>query len=172
MLRLTMRRRAPTATMCAVPMTTLLPYRPERDVYRLLGVAPTATRDEILAACRRLARTFHPDRNPSPRATEEMRVVNAVRQLMADPGARAEYDVARRRWYTAALQPPPAALAWGPTVADRGRPTPVRYALAAWAGVRATVVALAPPRCARCRAVIANSDAYCIACGRPLLVGT
>ena len=151
---------------------TLFPYRPERDVYRLLGVDPSASRDEVLAACRRLARTFHPDRNDSPRATEEMRVVNAVRQLLTDPNARAEYDVARRRWYTAALQPPPAALAWGPTPDDRGRSTPVRYALAAWAGVRATVVALGPPRCGRCRAVIAHDDAYCIACGRPLLTAS
>jgi curved DNA-binding protein CbpA len=155
--------------MCGGPMTTLLPYRPERDVYRLLGVAPNATRDEILVACRRLARTFHPDRNTSPRATEEMRVVNAVRQLMADPGARAEYDIARRRWYSAVLQPPPAALAWGPVTSDRGRSTPIRYAVAAWVGVRAALVALAPPRCARCRTVIGRDDAYCVACGRPLL---
>jgi curved DNA-binding protein CbpA len=153
------------------PMTTLLPYRPERDVYRLLGVAPNASRDEILVACRRLARTFHPDRNSSPRATEEMRVVNAVRRLMDDPSARAEYDVARRRWYTAALQPPPAALAWEPFPSDRGRSTPVRYAVAALVGVRAALVALAPPRCARCRMVIGRDDAYCVACGRPLLTG-
>ena len=151
---------------------TLLPYRPERDVYRLLGVDPTASRDEILAACRQLARTFHPDRNDSPRATDEMRVVNAVRQLLTDPHARAEYDVTRRRWYTAALQPPPAALAWGPTIADRGRSTPVRYAVAAFTGLRAALVALAPPRCGRCRAVIAHDDAFCVACGRPLLTGS
>jgi hypothetical protein len=153
----------------ALMNSTLLPYRPERDAYRLLGVAPSASRDEILAACRRLARTFHPDRNASPRATDEMRVVNAVRQLMADPNARAEYDVARRRWYSAALQPPPAALAWPPTPTDHIRPTPMRYAVAAWAGIRAALVALAPPRCARCRTVISGDDAYCVACGRPLL---
>jgi hypothetical protein len=157
---------------CAVLMnSTLFPYRPERDAYRLLGVSPSASRDEILAACRRLARTFHPDRNASPRATDEMRVVNAVRQLMADPDARAEYDVARRRWYSAALQPPPAALAWAPTSTDHARPTPMRYALAAWVGIRAALVALAPPRCSRCRTVIAGDDAYCVACGTPMLTG-
>ena len=50
--------------MPAAPMELrLLPYTPERDVYRLLGLPANASADEITAACRRLARTFHPDRN-------------------------------------------------------------------------------------------------------------
>ena len=81
------------------PMTaSLLPYSPERDVYRLLQVAPTANDHEITAACRRLALAFHPDRNRSPRAHEEMQVVNAVRHLLTDPYSRAAYDRARRRF--------------------------------------------------------------------------
>jgi curved DNA-binding protein CbpA len=47
----------------------LLPYSPERDVYRLLGVPSNASTDEVTLACRRLARTFHPDRNGSQRPT-------------------------------------------------------------------------------------------------------
>ena len=31
----------------------LLPYTPDRDVYRLLGIPATASSDEISAACRR-----------------------------------------------------------------------------------------------------------------------
>ena len=61
---------------------SLFPYHPERDVYRLLQVDSTATSEEISAACRRLARTFHPDRNRSPRAHEEMGVINAVREML------------------------------------------------------------------------------------------
>ena len=76
----------------------LFPYSPERDVYRLLQVEPSAAPDEITAAIRRLARTFHPDRNESARATEEMQVVNAVRNLLIDPPARARYDHARLRF--------------------------------------------------------------------------
>ena len=41
-------------------MTSLLPYAPERDVYRLLQVEPTANDREIAAACRRLALAFTP----------------------------------------------------------------------------------------------------------------
>ena len=70
----------------------LLPYTPERDVYRLLGVPSSASIEEISAACRRLARTFHPDLNRSGRATEEMQVVNTVRQVMSNPEWRATYD--------------------------------------------------------------------------------
>ena len=51
----------------------LLPYLPERYVYRLLGVPPSADRAAIVAACRRLSRTFHPDRSASPRANDSAR---------------------------------------------------------------------------------------------------
>ena len=76
----------------------LFPYSPERDVYRLLAISPRADHPEIVAACRRMARALHPDRNRSPRATEEMQVVNAVRSLLTDRAARAEYDAARMRF--------------------------------------------------------------------------
>ena len=73
----------------------IYPYSPQRDVYRLLEVHPSAGNGEILAACRRLTRAFHPDTNISPRATQEMQVINAVRRVLTDPAARAEYDAAR-----------------------------------------------------------------------------
>src|SRR4029078_11701314 len=65
------------ATMACDPMTSsLLPYAPERDVYRLLQVEPNASDQQIAVACRRLALAFHPDYNRSPRAHEEMQIVN------------------------------------------------------------------------------------------------
>jgi DnaJ domain len=76
----------------------LFPYSPERDVYQLLQIEPEADTREVIAACRRLAATFHPDRNGSPRATEEMQVVNAIRRMLTDPRQRAAYDGGRRRW--------------------------------------------------------------------------
>lgn len=151
----------------------LLPYSPERDVYRLLGVRSTASLDEISAACRRLARTFHPDLNRSGRATEEMQVVTAVRQAMSDPEWRATYDRERYRFHAAMSRPTDAMLhAWPPLdMSARPRGPIGRYLRAAVIGMRAALLTLAPPRCRGCRTVVANGDAYCVACGTPLLPG-
>ncbi|MEA2650648.1 MAG: curved DNA-binding protein [Chloroflexota bacterium] len=152
----------------------LLPYSPERDVYRLLGVPSSASIDEISAACRRLARTFHPDLNESGRATEEMQVVNVVRQVMSDPEWRATYDRERYRFHAAMSQPSePMLHAWPPIsirpAGPRNRLT--RYTLATLAAVRVTVAGLTRPRCRRCRMVVPDGDAFCVACGTPLLPG-
>ena len=154
---------------------SLLPYTPERDAYRLLGVRASASTDEITAACRRLARTFHPDRNPSARATAEMQVVNTVRRVLSDPETRAVYDQERVRFHTyrvhAAQRPGPIS----PSLAPRALPRPPspaeRFLRAALIGVRAVAVGLLPARCGGCRTVIAGEDAYCVACGTRLITG-
>jgi curved DNA-binding protein CbpA len=154
-------------------MTALLPYTPERDVYRLLGVPPSASSEEIHAACRRLARTFHPDRNASFRATQEMQVVNAVRRVMTDPGERARYDRERRRFHEELTRPTPAELqAWPPLhLSSRRTPPAARYLRATLVGLRAAIAGLVPPRCRGCRAVLGGEDPYCAACGTPRLTG-
>lgn len=152
---------------------SLLPYTPERDVYRLLGVPSTASTEEIHAACRRLARTFHPDRNASHRATQEMQVVNVVRRAMTDPNERAQYDWERHRFHTDIGRPPvhpwqsPAAIDLEPPRVSPAR----RYLQATLVGVRATLAGLLPPRCRGCRGVTDGIDAYCTGCGTPLLTG-
>jgi hypothetical protein len=164
---------AKAATMCRGPMTPrLLPYSPERDVYRLLGVPSTASAEEIGAACRRLARTFHPDLNRSGRATEEMQVVNTVRRVLTDPEWRAVYDRERYRFHAELGRPSFSAMHTWPPIDERPAPQPVRrYLRAAIAGVRAAMLSLAPPRCRGCRTVVTGADAYCVACGTPLLPG-
>ena len=156
--------------MAEFPMLQpLLPYTPERDVYRLLGVPSSASADEITAACRRLARTFHPDSNPSMRATAEMQVVNTVRQVLTDPDARALYDRERKRFHASLARP-----SWRlePIVMTQpAQPSMSRYLRAAFIGVRAAVVELLPSRCQRCRIVISGEDTFCAACGTPLLTG-
>jgi curved DNA-binding protein CbpA len=151
----------------------LLPYTPDRDVYRLLGVPASASTDEITAACRRLARTFHPDHNASPRATAEMQVVNTVRRVLTDPDSRALYDRERVRFHAfrgrVAFRQP-SAVPFAPVYSLPGPPSPLeRYARATLVGVRVTVTELLPERCSGCRAVImADDDAFCPACGTRL----
>lgn len=152
----------------------LLPYAPERDVYRLLGVPPTASAEEINASCRRLARTFHPDRNASSRATEEMQIINVVRRVMTDPAERARYDRERRRFHEELARPVPAQLRPGPPPGETlvAPPSPAtRYLRATLAGLRAAIAGLAPARCRTCRIVVSGDDIYCAACGTPRLTG-
>ena len=160
----------------------LFPYSPERDVYRLLQVEPSAAPDEINAAVRRLARTFHPDRNGSPRATQEMQVVNAVRNLLIDPQARATYDRARHRFLAehaaradrrvtrlvASPEVPRRAAADSAAVPQLGVGSVLALTgQALMAALRALLDAFRP-RCRVCWAVADFEHRYCAACGAPL----
>ena len=75
------------------------------DYYRELGVAPTATREEITAAYRARARVLHPDTGTADPAAEQqfVRVATAY-QILTGP-MREEYDRARRRGQV--RRPPP-----------------------------------------------------------------
>ncbi|GAA2643845.1 curved DNA-binding protein [Dactylosporangium fulvum] len=62
------------------------------DYYRVLEVEPTAGPQEIRRSYRRLARRFHPDRNPDPGAEEQFRLLTEAYEVLSDERARAEYD--------------------------------------------------------------------------------
>ena len=66
------------------------------DYYHVLGVSQTASGDEIHSAYRILARRYHPDLNPNPRAATSMALVNEAFAILSDAGRRAEYDSARK----------------------------------------------------------------------------
>lgn len=69
----------------------------ERDLYALLGVLETASREEIRAAHRRLAAAWHPDRHLRDRARAERLMVefNVAVSVLLDPPSRVAYDRAR-----------------------------------------------------------------------------
>lgn len=61
-------------------------------LYQILGVKPKAPADEVKNAYRKLARAYHPDFNPDPKAHERMATINAAFEVLSDPVRRMEYD--------------------------------------------------------------------------------
>ena len=57
-----------------------------RDPYEVLGVARSASEDEIKKAYRKLAMQYHPDRNPDDTsAAQKMSEINAAYDILKDP---------------------------------------------------------------------------------------
>jgi molecular chaperone DnaJ len=69
----------------------------EKDFYSVLGVQENATTDEIKRAYKKLAREFHPDKNPGNKEAEEkMKDISEAHGVLSDPKKREEYDEMRR----------------------------------------------------------------------------
>jgi molecular chaperone DnaJ len=64
-----------------------------QDLYKTLGVEKKATPEELKKAYRKLARQYHPDRNPDDKQAEaRFKEVSHAYDVLSDPEKRAQYD--------------------------------------------------------------------------------
>ncbi len=63
-----------------------------KDYYEVLGVDRKSTQEEVKKAYRRLAKEWHPDVNPDPKAKEIFREINEAYYVLSDETRRQEYD--------------------------------------------------------------------------------
>lgn len=79
-----------------------------KDYYRILGVDRKASRKDIHASFRKLARKYHPDANKSPDAEGRFKEINEAHEVLHNPEKRKRYDALGANWKNGQnFTPPP-----------------------------------------------------------------
>lgn len=72
-----------------------------KDYYKVLGVAPGATDEEIKKAFRALARKYHPDVAKDKKSAEEkFKEINEANEVLSNPESRRKFDQLAADWKT------------------------------------------------------------------------
>src|SRR5262249_38699757 len=91
--RLSLRTRRPVTTLAQCERPKRTRRHMPRDFYDVLGVKRGASDQEIKNAYRKLARQYHPDRNPGDKQAEtKFKEVQEAYDVLSDKSKRAQYD--------------------------------------------------------------------------------
>ncbi len=79
-----------------------------KDYYESLGVARTASDEDIKKAFRKLARKYHPDVAKGKGTEDKFKEINEAYEVLGDPAKRKKYDELGANWQAGAdFRPPP-----------------------------------------------------------------
>lgn len=85
-----------------------------KDYYEVLGVAKTASQEEIRKAFRKLAREHHPDVAKDKKTSEaKFREINDANEVLGDPEKRKKYDELGANWNSTGGRGGHAHPGWG-----------------------------------------------------------
>lgn len=84
-----------------------MPALEYKDYYKILGVARSASTDEIKRAYRKLAREFHPDKNKAKGAEDKFKEANEAHEVLSDAEKRKAYDTLGANWKSGQQFTPP-----------------------------------------------------------------
>lgn len=62
------------------------------DYYKIMGLSPSSSQEQIRNAFRDLAKKLHPDVNNSPNANEQFRILFESYEILKNPITRQQYD--------------------------------------------------------------------------------
>lgn len=70
-----------------------------KDYYKILGVPKNATAEDIKKAYRKLAKQYHPDKNPGDKTAEaKFKEITEANEVLSDPEKRKYYDQLGADW--------------------------------------------------------------------------
>jgi curved DNA-binding protein len=84
-----------------------------KDYYKILGVPRDASAEDIKRAFRKLARTYHPDKNKAKNAEDKFKEINEANEVLGDPKKRQAYDQLGANWRAGERFTPPPGWNFG-----------------------------------------------------------